>query len=83
MKEINFEAAEVFVGPGSYQKVNVEIKVHPRDVLDNFTIEEIFEIKNPHIDDVLDRWTMENVLEHYDVEDVLQWCRERRLDGIV
>lgn len=81
--QISFEADEVFVGPGSYRKVSVEIKVHPRDVLDNFTIEEIFEIKDPDIDDVLDRWTMEQVLEHYDVDDVLQWCREKRIDGIV
>jgi hypothetical protein len=81
--QISFEADEVLVGPGSYRKVAVEIKAHPRDVLDNFTIEEIFEIKDPDIDDVLDRWTMEQVLEHYDVDDVLQWCREKRLDGIV
>jgi hypothetical protein len=81
--QISFEADEVLVGPGSYRKVTVEIKAHPREVLDNFTIEEIFEIKDPDIDDVLDRWTMEQVLEHYDVDDVLQWCREKRLDGIV
>lgn len=79
---INFEADEVFVGPGSYRKVSVEIKAHPRDVLDNFTFEEIFEIKDPEIEDVLDRWTMEQVLEQYDVEDVLQWCRGKRLDSL-
>jgi hypothetical protein len=80
---INIEADKVFVGPGSYRKVSVEIKAHPRDILDNFTLEEIFEIKDPDVEDVLDRWTMEKVLEQYDVDDVLQWCRERRLDGLV
>ncbi len=81
--QISFEADEVFVGPGSYRKVSVEVKANSRDILDNFTIEEIFEIKDPEIEEVLDRWTMEQVLEQYDVEDVLQWCRERRLDGLV
>lgn len=79
---ISFEADEVLVGPGSYRKVSVEIKAHPRDVLDNFTMTEILEIKDPEIEDVLDRWTIEQVLEQYDVDDVLQWCREKRIDGI-
>jgi hypothetical protein len=84
MKDIfTIEADEVLVGPGNYRKVSVEIKAHPRDILDNFTLEEIFEIKDPDVEDVLDRWTMEKVLEQYDVDDVLQWCRERRLDGLV
>jgi hypothetical protein len=80
---ITIEADEVLVGPGSYRKVSVEIKAYSRDILDNFTIEEIIEIKGPDIEDVLDRWTIEQVLGQYDVDDVLQWCRERRLDGLV
>lgn len=83
IKNLTIEVEEVLVTPGSYKKVSLEINVEARDVLDHFTLEEILETKRPDIEDTLDCWTMEQVLGQYDLDDIVQYCRDKRLDGLV
>ena len=83
MKKLTLDVEELVVTPGSYKKVSIEFEVQESDILEHFTIEEILQAKNPDISDILDGWSMEKILEHYDIDDIVQYCRDQRINKIV
>ena len=83
MKKLTLDVDELVITPGSYKKVSIEFEVQESDILEHFTIEEILQTKDPDISDILDGWSMEKILEHYDIDDIVQYCRDQRIDKII
>lgn len=88
MKKITLDVDELAVTPGSYKngsykKISIEFEAKESDILESFTIEEILQIKDPDISDILDGWSMEKILEHYHIDDIVQYCRDKRLEDLI
>jgi hypothetical protein len=82
-KRFSLDISEVNIRPGTYRNVEVDFECEGRDILGTFTMEEILQVKNPDLSDILDGWSMEQVLQHYDIDDIVQYCRDQRIEGIV
>jgi len=82
-KNFSLDVDQVNISPGTYKHVTVEFECEDFDILQDFKIEDILNIKNPDIYDILDHYTMEKVLSQYDIDDIIQYCRNQRLGDLL
>lgn len=82
-KNFTINVDNLNIRPGNYKEISLDFDCEDFEILSDFKIEDILNIKNPDVEDVLDHFTMERVLGHYDIDDIVQYCRDQRIDDLI